>query len=121
MPLAGSSIILFAQDKGLGGIFGGALGPILPFAVIGVLFYLLLIRPERRKRQEMDKMLDQLNKDDQVVTVGGVWGVVVNASKGSEYITIRVDEGTGAKLRVLRSAVSRVISDKTNGPKDSSN
>jgi preprotein translocase subunit YajC len=110
MPAAVSSIFLLAQAQPPGGgLFGGFLGPIIPFLVIGMLFYLLLIRPERRKRQEMDKMLDNLNKDDQVVTIGGVWGVVVNTSKGSEYITIRVDEGNGTKLRVLRSAVSRVI------------
>ena len=122
MWLAESSIILLAEGEGAGtGLFGGAFGPVIPFLVIGGLFYMLLIRPERRKRQELDKMLDNLNKDDQIVTVGGVWGVVVNASKGSEYITVRVDEGTGTKLRVLRSAVSRVVSDvKTDGSKDGS-
>src|SRR5262245_19428061 len=119
MPLAVSSMVLLAQAAPDGGLFGGGLGPLLPFLVIGMLFYLLLIRPERRKRQEMDKLLDNLNKDDQIITVGGVWGVVVNASKGSEYITIRVDEGTGAKLRILRSAVSRVVTEtNTPGTKD---
>ena len=121
MPLAESSLILLAQGEGAGGLFGGAFGPVLPFLVIGILFYMLLIRPERRKRQELDKMLDNLNKNDQIVTVGGVRGVVVNASKGSEYITVLVDEETRTKLRVLRSAVSRVVSDgKTDGPKDGS-
>lgn len=122
MSLAGRSISLFAQGQDPGGLFGGGLGPILPFLVIGLLFYLLLIRPERRKRKEMDSLLDSLNKDDQIVTVGGIWGVVINASKGSEYITIRVDEGNGTKLRILRSSVLRVISDsKTDKPKDASN
>ena len=94
----------------------------MPFLVIGMLFYLLMIRPERKKRKEMDSLLDSLNKDDQIVTMGGIWGVVMNASKGSEFITIRVDEGNGTKLRILRSAVSRVVSDsKTDKPKDASN
>ena len=122
MSLAGSSICLFAQGQGPGGLFDGGLGPILPFLVIGMLFYLLLIRPERKKRKEMDSLLDSLNKDDQIVTTGGIWGVVLNASKGSEFITIRVDEGNGTKLRILRSAVSRVLPDgKTDKPKDASN
>ena len=113
--------MLLAQADPGGGLFGGAFGPILPFLVIGVLFYLLLIRPERRKRQEMDKLLENLKKDDQIVTVGGVWGVVINPSKGTEYITIRVDEDSGTKLRILRSAVSRVVADgKTIGSKDGS-
>ena len=101
--------VVLAQGGESGGILGGPFGSLLPFLVIGMLFYLLLIRPERKKRQEMGRMLDDLKKDDEVVTVGGVWGLVVNASKGSEYITIRVDEGSGAKLRVLRSAISRVV------------
>jgi preprotein translocase subunit YajC len=111
MPHPVSSSCLLAQAADPGGLFGGALGPFIPFLVIGVLFYLLLIRPERRKRQEMEKMLENLNKDDQIITIGGVWGVVVNASKGSEYVTIRVDEKNETKLRILRSAVSRVVSD----------
>ena len=118
MPLPVSSIILLGQANQPEGFFG-AWGPFIPFLVIGMLFYLLLIRPERRKRQEMDKMLDNLNKDDQIITIGGVWGVVVNTSKGSEYITVRVDEGNGTKLRILRSAVSRVITnDQASGTKD---
>lgn len=100
---------LLAQNDPPGGLF--ALGPIVPFLVIGLLFYMLLIRPERRKRQDLDRMLDNLKTNDQVVTVGGVWGVVVNTSKGSEYVTLRVDESSGTKIRVLRSAVSRVLTD----------
>jgi preprotein translocase subunit YajC len=86
------------------------LGPWFPFIVIGVLFYFLLIRPERRKRGETSQMLDNLKKNDHVVTIGGIYGVVLNAQKGSEDITIRVDDGNNTKLRVLRSAISRVIS-----------
>jgi preprotein translocase subunit YajC len=118
--MAGSWISVLAEGEAPS-LFSGQFGAIVPFLVIGMLFYLLLIRPERRKKQEMDRMLDNLNKNDQIVTVGGIWGVVVNTAKGSEYITIRVDEESNAKLRVLRSAVSRVISgDKPDKPKDAS-
>ena len=111
---------LLGQGAGDASPFG-SLGPVLPFLAIGILFYFMLIRPERRKRQEMDKLLDNLNANDQVITVGGVWGVVVNAQKGSEFITLRVDEGSGTKLRVLRTAVSRVVgNEKTDKAKDAS-
>ena len=86
------------------------LGPWFPFIVIGVLFYFLLIRPERRKRTEVSQMLDNLKKNDHVVTIGGIYGVVINAQKGSEDVTIRVDDGNNTKLRVLRTAISRVVS-----------
>ena len=41
-----------------------------------------------------------------VVTIGGICGVVVNLTK--DTVTIRVDDKTGAKIKVLRSAISRI-------------
>jgi preprotein translocase subunit YajC len=84
-------------------------GPWVPFLIIGLMFYLLLIRPEQRKRAQMSQMLGGLKKNDHVVTVGGIHGVVVNAAKDSEEVTIRVDENNNTRLRVLRSAISRVV------------
>jgi preprotein translocase subunit YajC len=101
---------LLAQKEGGGG-GGGFLGgfdPLVMMLVIGILFYFLMIRPERRKRQETDRMLETLKKNDRVVTIGGIHGVVVNVAKGSEDVTIRVDDNNNTRLRILRSAVSRV-------------
>ncbi|MGE0760067.1 MAG: preprotein translocase subunit YajC [Pirellulaceae bacterium] len=102
---------LLAQDGGGGG--GGFLGnqfdPLILILVIGTLFYFLILRPEKRKRQETDRMLENLKKNDRVVTIGGIRGVVVNAEKGAEDVTLRVDEGNNTRLTVLRSAISRVI------------
>ena len=90
-----------------------------PFIVIGVLFYLLMIRPERRKRAAMSTMLDHLKKNDRIVTIGGIYGVVVNVQQGSDDVTIRVDEGSNTRLRVLRSAISRIVTDEDAEKKDS--
>ena len=54
-------------------------------------------------------MLNNLKKNDQVITAGGIYGTVVNAASGSEDITLRIDESSNTRMRVLRSAVSRVI------------
>jgi len=101
-------------------VVGSAWFRFFPFIVIGVMFYLLLIRPERRKRAEVNQMLDNLKKNDHVVTIGGIFGVVVNAQKGSEDITIRVDDSNNTRLRILRSAVSRVTSAGQDQDKDAS-
>ena len=79
-----------------------------PLLAIGVLFYFMLIRPEKRKQSEVQRMQIGLQKNDHVCTIGGILGVVVNAPQGSDEITIRVDENT--RIRVVRSAVSRVVS-----------
>ena len=109
---------LLAQGDGGGG--GGRSFPfdmLLPFVAIFFLFYFLMIRPERRKRAEMSVMLENLKKNDRVVTIGGIHGVVVNVQKGSNDVTIRVDESRDTKLRVSRSAISRVLSDEDVGDK----
>lgn len=85
-------------------------GPWIPLIMVMVLFYLLMIRPERRKRADLARMLDELTKNDRIVTVGGILGTVVNAQKGVDEVTIKVDENNNTRLRVQRSAIARVLS-----------
>ena len=92
-------------------------GPLLPFIMIGFLFYFLMIRPERRKRAEMAEMQANLKKNDRVLTATGISGVVVNMQKGSEFITIR-GESPETKLRILRGAITRVLTDDDAGEKN---
>jgi preprotein translocase subunit YajC len=83
-----------------------------PMLMIGVLFYFLMLRPEKRKRMEVAQMQDSLKKNDRVVTIGGIIGVVVNAQSGSDQITIRVDENNNTRINVLRTSISRVLGDE---------
>lgn len=85
-------------------------GPWIPFLLIGIMFYFLMIRPERKKREEMSGMRANLKKNDRVVTIGGIHGVVVNA-QGADDITLRVDESTNTRIRIRRAAVDQVIVD----------
>jgi preprotein translocase subunit YajC len=100
-----------AAPGGGGGSFFGGYGMFVPLIIIFVLFYFMMIRPERRRRAEMAQMMDNLKKNDRVVTAGGILGTVVNVQKGSDEITIKIDESTNTKLRLLRSSIARVISD----------
>ncbi len=102
------ALILFAQQDAVPGGLESIL-PIAPWIMIGVLFYLILIRPERRKRDEMNKMLKELKKNDRVVTIGGIFGTVVQASQDAEDITLKIDESNNTRIRVLRSSISRVV------------
>jgi len=81
---------------------------LMPIVMIGVLFYLLIVRPEKRKQSDVAKMQANLKKNDHVVTAGGILGVVVNASQGANEVTLRVDDNT--RIRVLRSSILRVVS-----------
>ncbi len=82
-----------------------------------VLLFLLVLSPERKKRAEATKRLAGLKKNDRVVTIGGIHGVVVQASADSQEVVIRVDESNGTKLRMNRTAISQIISGDDSGEK----
>ena len=86
-------------------------GMLVPLVLIGILFYFMLLRPEQRKRATHEKMLDALKKNDRVVTVGGIHGTVVNVNKDQQEVTVKVDESSNTKLRINRSAISRVVTE----------
>jgi preprotein translocase subunit YajC len=54
-------------------------------------------------------MVRNVKENDRVVTIGGIYGVVTNVQRDAERVTIRVDESTGAKLKINMSAVARVL------------
>lgn len=101
-------IPLLAQGEAsdpLQSIFGSML---LPMVLMMAAFYFLMILPDQRKRKQHEKQLEALKKNDEVVTTGGICGTVVNASPGTPYVIIRVDDNTNTRLRVLRSAILQV-------------
>jgi preprotein translocase subunit YajC len=85
---------------------------IRPLFVVGILFamfYLMMIRPQKRKEQELRRQVTNLKENDRVITIGGIYGVVTNVQRDAQRITIRVDETTGTKLRLNMSAIARVL------------
>jgi len=86
-------------------IFGSMM---IPMLITLVLMYFLMMAPEKKKRKELERLLAGLKKNDHVVTIGGICGTVVAAAADSKYITVRIDDGNGTKVRLLRSAVSFV-------------
>lgn len=79
--------------------------------VIMVLFWFLILRPQKSKDQQFRSMLENLKETDRVVTIGGIHGVVTNVQRDQGIITLRVDESTGAKIRVGTTAIARVITE----------
>jgi preprotein translocase subunit YajC len=84
-----------------------AVNPIVnlfPLILIFVVFYFLLIRPQKKQEKEHQKMLKALDKNDQVVTSGGIHGTVVNVK--DKTVTLRVDENV--KLEVEKNCITFV-------------
>ncbi|MDZ4783545.1 MAG: preprotein translocase subunit YajC [Planctomycetia bacterium] len=89
-----------------------SLGMLPILVVITALFYFMLIRPQRREQATRQSMLDQLKKNDRVVTSGGLYGVVVNVHQGADEVTLRVDETSNTRVKVTRSSIVRVLGDE---------
>ena len=77
---------------------------LFPFVVLFALFYFMLIRPQQKARREQAAMLKALKKHDEVVTIGGLHGTILNVKE--DAVTLRVDDNV--KVDVDRSAVARV-------------
>lgn len=99
-------------DKGDGG--GGLAGwqsMLMLWVPIGLLFYLLLIRPQQRQQAQRRAMLAQVKKNDRVIAAGGIYGVVTNVRLEADEVTVRVDETTNTKIRVTLSSIVSVVGD----------
>jgi preprotein translocase subunit YajC len=90
---------------------------LLPMLLIFAVFYFLLIMPQRRKekqrQRDRESMLKNLSKNDHVVTIGGIHGIV--ASVGDDEVAIKVDEKSDVRIRVAREAISRVVTEDDAG------
>jgi len=89
---------------------GGGLLGFLPFILMFAIVYFLMIRPQQKKQKEVQKMLNELNVGDRVITSGGMIGKIVNIKKDKNSVVIRVDEATNTKIEFQRNAISAVIS-----------
>lgn len=85
----------------------GAYGMWIMIALMVVVFYFLLIRPQRKKAAQHDEMVTQLKKGDEVVTIGGIHGVIKRIEEDS--IVLEVDKGV--KITFARSAISRSVTE----------
>ncbi len=78
-----------------------ALQQLLPLIIIFALFYFFLIMPQQKKQKERKNMLANLKKGDKVVTIGGIYGTIVEI-KDDE---LTLDLGSGIKIKVTRGAI----------------
>lgn len=84
-----------------GGAQGGLMGMLLPLALFVVIFYFLIIRPQKKRQRQHQEMLASIKRGDQVVTAGGFFGIV-RETKDDSYILEIAD---GVKARILKSSV----------------
>ncbi len=93
------------------GASGADWGFIITMAVIFVIFYFLMIRPQQKKQKELKAMLDNLAYGDNVITTGGIYGKV--SGLADAIITLEIADKV--RIKVSRSAIA-AITQKTGAP-----
>ena len=95
--------------QGGGSATGGLIG-LLPFILIFVIFYFLLIRPQQKRQrlaqQERDSMLKALKAGDKVVTTGGIYGTIVAVREKDDTVQLRIAQSVSVEAE--RSSVARL-------------
>jgi preprotein translocase subunit YajC len=94
----------YAQAAGGGG--SDMLVQIAPLALIFVVFYFFLIRPQQQKAKQTRAMLDAVRRGDRVVTAGGIIGTVAKVVNNDE---VQVDIADNVRVRVVRSTITQVL------------
>ncbi len=84
---------------------GGGYSSLIMMAVIFAIFYFILIRPQQKKMKEHKKMVEDLKKGDRIVTSGGMYATVENATP--DTLTVKIAEGV--KVKITRGSVGAVV------------
>jgi preprotein translocase subunit YajC len=86
---------------------GGGMTMLLMLALIFVVMWLFMIRPQQKRQKELNKFRDSLAKGDKVVTVGGIYGTVVEVNDNKVMLEIDKD----VKIKVDKASLVKDFSD----------
>ena len=87
---------------------------ILPWLLIFVIFYMLMIRPQQRRVKEHQATINAVKKGDDIITGGGIRGRVTKVTDDEAEVEI----AQGVKIRVIKSTISTVLSPNTKPAND---
>jgi preprotein translocase subunit YajC len=101
------AVLLFAEDaaKDAPPIWAS---PIVPLGLMLVALFVLVILPARRReRAQREQVMNNLKKNDEVVTSSGIIGIIANIK--DHEVTLKVDESSNVRLRVLKSSIMQIM------------
>jgi preprotein translocase subunit YajC len=100
-------LITPAFAQGLpGGDMSSIITSLVPFALIFVIMWFLIIRPQQRRVKEHQEMVKNMRRGDTVVTTGGILGKVTKVTDDSTDIEVEIADGV--RVKVARAMISEV-------------
>ncbi len=88
------------------GTTGSMATTLVTFALIILIFYFLILRPQKKRDKEAKAMIDAMKKGDKVVTIGGIHGTIVMVK--DKTVIVKVDDS--ARIEFSKTAISSVTS-----------
>ena len=88
---------------------GGGMSMWIMLALIFVVMWFFMIRPQRKQQKEMENFRNSLKNGDKVVTIGGIYGTIADVK--DTYVLLEVDKDV--KIRVNKQAIQKDYSDPT--------
>lgn len=98
------SSIAFAEGASSAGPRSGGLIGFLPFLFIFVIFYFLLIHPQRKKEKAHKELLSNLKKGDEVMTLSGIYGTIFSIKE--DEVLLKVSASPEVKIKFSKSAIA---------------
>jgi preprotein translocase subunit YajC len=83
----------------------GMFTALLPFLLVFVIFYLLIVMPQRKKQKKHMTMVEQLKPGDRLITSGGIYGTVM----GVQPDRIELKVAANVKIDITKSAVAVIL------------
>ncbi len=104
------------EASGAAGSTGSMMTTFVTFGLIIVIFYFLIIRPQKKRDKETKEMLAAIKKGDKVVSIGGIHGTVVAVKETT--VVVKVDDNT--RIEFSRNAISSIVNRKAETTEPSS-
>jgi preprotein translocase subunit YajC len=89
------------------------LGALLPFVLVFVIFYLLIIMPQRKKQKKHMELVDALKPGDRIITTAGIFGTVMGVQK--DLVELKIASNTNIKITKSAVGVIRGANDRLEG------
>ena len=81
---------------------------VLPLVLMGLVFYFMLIRPQRKKDKKVKEMLNNLKHGDRITTIGGIYGTIVGIKDDTVTLAVGQKGGQPYEMTVARWAIRQV-------------
>jgi preprotein translocase subunit YajC len=85
---------------------GSPFGFLIPMLLVFVLFYFLIMMPQKKRQRAVDEMLNNLKAGDKVVTNGGLYGTIVSVRDDKRTLQLKIAENPVVRVEIARASIA---------------